>query len=64
MQAAFLVTGVMFTTIGAAASVGGDGALWGSCLALGIVFLTLGLVLAEEDFPGDDATEAGTDERG
>ena len=64
MQTAFLVTGVMFLTIGGAASFGGDGALWGSFLAAGIVFLTLGLVLAEEDSSGDDASEVEADERG
>lgn len=57
MQTAFLVTGVMFMTIGGAASFGGDGALWGSFLAAGIVFLTLGLVLAEEEAEPEDTAE-------
>jgi hypothetical protein len=63
MQTPFLVTGVMFTTIAVAASFGGDGALWGSFLALGIVFLTLGLALAEDAETGDDSADAEADQR-
>jgi 4-hydroxybenzoate polyprenyltransferase len=59
VQTPFLVTGVMFTTIAVAASFGGDGTLWGSVLALGIVFLPLGLALAEDD----DRADAEADQR-
>ena len=60
MQSAFLVTGAMFLTIGVATSVGGDVALWGTFVTVGIVFLTLGLVLDDGDGPDDDTT--GPDE--